>query len=169
MIYIYLPRIDESGLARGLKYCRNWCLMVQRYKNYQTLCIVSSFRWDYFLDAKFHQLFLLSYSRFLAMCSAQVDLVTMLEKAISYVKFLQLQVKVKTKNNITSFPLKTIELSWSISLHLFSDAGVGNRWILAGPRWESTWYIPGKGSHWCHPFISERQEFQLKLKVINAL
>lgn len=110
MIYIYLPRIDESGLARGLKYCRNWCLMVQRYKNYQTLCIVSSFRWDYFLDAKFHQLFLLSYSRFLAMCSAQVDLVTMLEKAISYVKFLQLQVKVKTKNNITSFPLKTIEL-----------------------------------------------------------
>lgn len=119
MIYIYLPRIDESGLARGLKYCRNWCLMVQRYKNYQTLCIVSSFRWDYFLDAKFHQLFLLSYSRFLAMCSAQVDLVTMLEKAISYVKFLQLQVKVKTKNNITSFPLKTIELSWSISFIYF--------------------------------------------------
>ena len=34
---------------------------------------------------------------FLHVCCLQVDLVTMLEKAISYVKFLQLQVKVRTQ------------------------------------------------------------------------
>lgn len=50
--------------------------------------------WSYWCDISNCNLFIVKAGNDLCPCLAQVDLVTMLEKAISYVKFLQLQVKV---------------------------------------------------------------------------
>lgn len=73
----------------------------------------------------------------------QVDLVTMLEKAITYVKFLQLQVKVWHQHfSFNFFLFSTVFklhsrgfISWDL------NSGVGDRWILAGSRWESSRYF----------------------------
>lgn len=93
-------RIEERGLASGLKYYKNLYLMVPRWWAFSPLLPISVFLLLYFrphnrnFSLYCNVGFLLYFLSNFYFCITQVDLVTMLEKAISYVKFLQLQVKV---------------------------------------------------------------------------
>lgn len=94
-------------------------------------------------------------------------MVTMLEKAITYVKFLQLQVKVRDdRSSMRRLLFRPNSHLWT-TYSLMSDlwiitrfahircvcAGVGDRRVLAGARREGAGAVPSEDRAGRHPFF----------------